>query len=89
MAKADSRLALLVNGICQYSFKGSNLVTYVALPTLSIQSSIHGSGKESVLVSELSSRKSIQNCCVSSALGTNMLGLLHSLLLGSISSALG
>ena len=45
----DNSLAWSVRGTCQYPFKTSNVVTYLALPTLSMQSSTLGSGKEFIL----------------------------------------
>ena len=47
---AEIYLALPVRGICQNPFRRSNLVIYFEFPILSIQSSILGMGKVSVLL---------------------------------------
>ena len=60
VTNADSSLALLVRGTCQYPFKRSRVVTYLALPILSMQSSILSNGKESAFVTAFNFLKSVQ-----------------------------
>ena len=50
VTNAETRFAHSVSGICQYPFSKSNLLTNLAGPILSMQSSIRGMGYESVLV---------------------------------------
>ncbi len=72
-----------VKGTCQYPFNKSSLVTKLADPTLSTQSSIRGRGKESGLVTAFTLRKSVQNRHEPSGLGTSKHGELHGLWLGT------
>ncbi len=50
VAKAEISFVRSVKGICQNPFNKSNLETYLALPTLSTQSSIRGMGPGNVSV---------------------------------------
>ena len=74
-----------MSGTCQYPFNRSNLLTNFTRPIFSMQSSILGIGKESVLVTEFN----LRNLC---RFGSYHLvlelihGELHTLLLGSIMS---
>ncbi len=53
VTKAEISFARSIKGTCQNSFNKSSLVTYLAFPTLSIQSSIRGIGYVSVFVTRL------------------------------------
>ena len=50
VANAEISFARSVSGTCQKPLSKSNLVTYLAFPTLSVQSSMHGIGKVSDLL---------------------------------------
>ena len=56
VTKAEISEARAVNGTCQYPFRRSNLLTYLAEPTVSMQSSNRGSGNESGIVTEFTLR---------------------------------
>ena len=70
----SSPLILFCGRICQNPFRRSNIVTYLAFPILSIQSSILGIGKLSVLLKELTFLKSVHIRYVPSGFGTRIQG---------------
>jgi len=57
---ANNSFALSVRSTCHYPYKRSWVVTYLALPVLSMQSSILGRGKELDFVTAFSFLKSVQ-----------------------------
>ena len=66
-----------MRGICQNPLSRSNLVTYLACPLFSMQSSIRGMGKVSVLVTEFTLRQSVHMRNDLSGFGTRIQEELH------------
>ncbi|MEE6519511.1 hypothetical protein FKM82_031372 [Ascaphus truei] len=79
VAKAVLHLDSSARGICQYPFVRSRVEIYSALPSESSNSSTLGIGYASNLDTAFTFRKSTQNLTFTSGLGTNTIGLHHSL----------